>query len=202
MLSDRRTRPRHLRRRVADLGATSTVLVIDDLQWADQGTIDMLRFVLRRIHRCPLFIVGVAREEEVLRRTRCGRCSPTSLGERAPGEFGAPHPRRRTGAGGRTTIDSAWLHRITGGNAFFVTGCSTIQPGTYPPRCEMWCWRTVGLDAEAGICSTPDCYSQRFPTSLLPDLGVTLPTLRGFTTHLIRRSSRGVAFGMTCAGWH
>jgi hypothetical protein len=47
--------------RLCDPLATATVLVIDDLQWADQGTINMLPFVLRRTHRCPLLVVGIAR---------------------------------------------------------------------------------------------------------------------------------------------
>jgi hypothetical protein len=32
-----------------DLKTAPSVLVLDDLHWADQGTIDLLRFVLRRI---------------------------------------------------------------------------------------------------------------------------------------------------------
>ena len=86
----------------AELGSSPTVLVIDDLQWADQGTIDMLRFVLRRIHRCPLLVIGIAREDEVHpahpMRTLARR--RRSVGERAPGESGAAQPRRRARAGG------------------------------------------------------------------------------------------------------
>ena len=85
----------------ADLGASPTVLVMDDLQWADQGTVDMLRFVLRRVHRCPLLVIGIAREEEIQHRAPDADATGRhrSVGERSPGESGAAQPRRCAGAG-------------------------------------------------------------------------------------------------------
>ena len=40
-----------------DLSAAPTVLVLDDLQWADQATIDLLRFILRRITRSRSLVI-------------------------------------------------------------------------------------------------------------------------------------------------
>ena len=48
-----------------DLRTAPSVLVLDDLQWADQGTIDLLRFVLRRIGQTHSLVVGILRDEEV-----------------------------------------------------------------------------------------------------------------------------------------
>ena len=48
-----------------DLRTAPSVLVLDDLQWADQGTIDLLRFVLRRIGQTRSLVVGILRDEEV-----------------------------------------------------------------------------------------------------------------------------------------
>src|SRR5262245_24624772 len=39
-----------------DLNAVPSVLVIDDLHWADQGTVDLLRFVLRRVRRSTTLV--------------------------------------------------------------------------------------------------------------------------------------------------
>ena len=42
-----------------------SVLVVDDLHWADQGTIDLLRFLLRRIRTTRSLVVGALRDDEV-----------------------------------------------------------------------------------------------------------------------------------------
>src|SRR3954471_20471441 len=47
------------------LGAEPSLLVVDDLHWADQGTIDLLRFLLRRIGSTRSLVVGAMREDEV-----------------------------------------------------------------------------------------------------------------------------------------
>ena len=50
-----------------ELRAQPTVLVVDDLHWADQGTIDLYRFLLRRARQTPLLMIGIARDDEVER---------------------------------------------------------------------------------------------------------------------------------------
>jgi DNA-binding CsgD family transcriptional regulator/tetratricopeptide (TPR) repeat protein len=56
--------------------------------------------------------------------------------------------------------------------------------------------RTVGLDAGAwDLLNLLSCSPEAIPDRLLADLGITQPTLRRLhDAHLIRRSSRGVAF--------
>ena len=48
-----------------DLRTAPSVLVLDDLHWADQGTIDLLRFVLRRVAQTRSLAVGIVRDDEV-----------------------------------------------------------------------------------------------------------------------------------------
>ena len=39
--------------------------MVDDLHWADQGTVDLLRFVLRRVRRSPSLVILTARHDEI-----------------------------------------------------------------------------------------------------------------------------------------
>lgn len=183
----------------ADLGATPTVLVIDDLQWADQGTIDMLRFVLRRVHRRPLLVIGIAREEEV-HPTHPMRTLLGDVARSASARLISLAPLSLEGVrqlAGDRDIDSRWLHEKTGGNPFFVTEMLDHPVGDLPTTVrDAVLGRTVGLDEDAwDLLNLLSCSPEAIPDALLVDLGVSLPTLRRVhDAHLIRRSSRGVAF--------
>ena len=48
-----------------ELKAHPTVLVIDDLHWADQATVDLLRVVLRRIRQTTSLVIGIVRDDEI-----------------------------------------------------------------------------------------------------------------------------------------
>src|SRR6185436_7631520 len=48
-----------------DLRTAPSVLVLDDMHWADQGTIDLLRFVLRRVSQTQSLAIGIVRDDEV-----------------------------------------------------------------------------------------------------------------------------------------
>ena len=43
----------------------STVLVLEDLHWADEATLDMLALLARRIGRVPALVIGTYRDDEV-----------------------------------------------------------------------------------------------------------------------------------------
>ena len=182
-----------------DLGAEPTILVIDDLHWADQGTIDLLRFVLRRIHRRPLLVLGMARAEEV------GTSHPlrmllADIARSGSARLVALQPLSPDGVrelvAGRP-VDVEWLHRTTGGNAFFVTEMLDHAGGDLPTTVrDAVLGRTVGLDeCEWDILNLLSCAPEAIPDYLLARLGVTLPSLRRLhDAHLIRRTPRGVAF--------
>lgn len=99
---------------------TPTIAVMEDLHWADEATLDLLRFVGRRIGDTPSVLLGSMRIEEVatplravlgdlatsgLRRIRVDPLSPDAVRE-----LGAGHP-----------VDPDELYRVTGGNPFYVT---------------------------------------------------------------------------------
>jgi hypothetical protein len=183
----------------ADLGAEPTIFVIDDMHWADQGTVDLLRFVLRRIHRRRLLVIGMSRDEEVdtahpLRTLLADVARSASaclitmwpLSRHAVRELAADR-----------AVDVDWLHRSTGGNAFFVTEMLDCQEGDLPTSVrDVVLGRTVGLDESAwDVLNLLSCSPEAIPDHLLPSLGVTLDPLRRLhDAHLVRRTPRGVAF--------
>jgi DNA-binding CsgD family transcriptional regulator/tetratricopeptide (TPR) repeat protein len=111
------------RRFIKALEPPDTVVLLDDLQWADEATLDVVRFIGRRIHTTSALVVGAFRVDEV------GNDHPLRvvLGQLAT----SPAVRRihleglSRGSVARlcelTDLDPAELHARTNGNPFFVT---------------------------------------------------------------------------------
>ena len=182
-----------------DLRTAPSVLVLDDLHWADQGTIDLLRFVLRRVSQTRSLIIGIVRDDEV------GVTHPMRalLGDvaRSPRADALSMPPLSVQAVqdlvGQSPVDPAWLHRVTGGNAFFVCEMLDHHGDDLPTTVrDAVLARTSGLDPAAwDLLNLLTCSPGAIPDHLLADLGVTLPASRALAdAGLIRRSSRGVAF--------
>lgn len=185
-----------------DLRTAPSVLVLDDLQWADQGTIDLLRFVLRRVSQTRSLAVGIIRDDEL----GVGHPLRVLLGDaaRSTRAGSLPLPPLSLAAVERLTgdsaVDPAWLHRVTGGNAFFVCemlehdrASDTDLPTTVRDAVLA---RTSDLHAAAwDALNLLTCSPGAVPDRLLADLGVTLPALRALSdAGLIRRTPRGVTF--------
>jgi DNA-binding CsgD family transcriptional regulator len=104
-------------------GPKTALVVFEDVQWADQATLDLLRYLGRRIERLPAVIVATYREEDA------GAGTPLALmlGDLATASSVqriclGPLSEHATGilAAG-TGTDAAELHRRTAGNPFFIT---------------------------------------------------------------------------------
>jgi DNA-binding CsgD family transcriptional regulator len=186
-----------------DLRTQPSILVIDDLHWADQGTVDLMRFLLRRARTAPLLTVGIARDDEV------GISHPLRglLGDVAR----SPHAQTLvlspltvhavTTLVGDRDVDPEWLHQVTGGNAFFVCEMldhSSDHDGADLPTTvrDAILARTADLSVPAwDLLNLLTCAPGSIPDHLLADLGVTLPALRALDdAKLIKRDARGVAF--------
>ncbi|MET0535611.1 MAG: AAA family ATPase [Steroidobacter sp.] len=120
----------------AFLGAIAkpAVVVIEDLHWADDATLDFLRHVGRRIERTHTLLIGSFRNDEV------GADHPLRmvLGDLAT--YGARHlmlaPLSIAALKlliGERNIDAAVLHAATGGNPFFATEVLAAGAGAAPP---------------------------------------------------------------------
>jgi DNA-binding CsgD family transcriptional regulator len=99
------------------------VWVIEDAHWADGATLDLLRFVARRIESLPLLLVVSYRDEEL------GEQHPLTV---ALGDMASCSALTRVGLGplsrqavavlaAGSGLNADQLHRVTGGNPFFVT---------------------------------------------------------------------------------
>ena len=109
------------------------LLIFEDVHWADEATLDLLRYLARRAHTFHALILVTYRDEDVVaghplrqvlgdaatgagvRRVDLAPLSPSAVaslaGHRASGDADAAVP----------PIDTAELFRVTGGNPFFVT---------------------------------------------------------------------------------
>ena len=110
------------------------VLLLDDLHWADEATLDALRFVGRRIETTRALVVGTFRDDEV------GRQHPLRV---VVGDLATSHAVRRlplarlseaavAELARGTALDGVELHRRTGGNPFYVTEVVASAPEVIP----------------------------------------------------------------------
>ena len=113
---------RALLRQVSEPG-TLDVVVVEDAHWADEATVDLLRFLGRRLADATVLLVVTYREEDLAAgdplRAALGdlvRQRSTRRIELAP--LSADAVRRLAGSSG---LDAAALYRLTGGNPFYVT---------------------------------------------------------------------------------
>jgi DNA-binding CsgD family transcriptional regulator/tetratricopeptide (TPR) repeat protein len=101
----------------------TTLLVLEDLHWADEGTLDVLRLLAPRMDEVPLLLVVSYRDDEL------GPWDPVRV---LIGELGASHAIRRVRLSPLSPsavaamaepfgADAAELYRRTDGNPFFVT---------------------------------------------------------------------------------
>jgi len=99
------------------------ILVIEDIHWADDGTVDLLRFLSRRIERLPVLIIATVRSDDQLANNQLR----PFLGElaRTPGYVRiALSPLSRAAVEamvGDRPIPVDVLLKRTAGNPFFVT---------------------------------------------------------------------------------
>jgi DNA-binding CsgD family transcriptional regulator/tetratricopeptide (TPR) repeat protein len=99
-----------------------TVLVVEDIHWADDATLDVLGYAARRIEPLGAVLVLTCRDEEIDVGHPLSRFLGVLVGTPLQRLTLAPLSQdavRRLCAGTRADADT--LHRVTGGNPFFVT---------------------------------------------------------------------------------
>lgn len=111
------------------------VLLLDDLHWADEATLDAIRFVGRRIEATRALVVAAYRDDEIgpehPLRVLVGDLATSAAVRRLPLAGLSAASVRRLAEG--TELDAVELHRQTGGNPFFVTEVIAGAPASLPP---------------------------------------------------------------------
>jgi DNA-binding CsgD family transcriptional regulator/tetratricopeptide (TPR) repeat protein len=114
--------------------AAPAVLVIEDLHWADEATVDALRFLARRASLARALVVATYRDDGLDPRTPAGMLV---------GELATVHGVRRIHleplsiAGVAALLDGTEhdpvpVHAVTAGNPFFVCELRAAPAGTIP----------------------------------------------------------------------
>ena len=192
--------PHEIHRALLDaLTARSVLLVVDDLQWADEATIDLLRFLLRRIAGTRSLILATYRADEPdpqpALRALLGDVARTPSATRV--ELDPLSVAAVTTLVGARHIDPAHLHRLTRGNSFFVTEVVSQDGDALPVSVrDAVLARTAGLDPGArDLADLLACAPGAVPDTLLPALGVGIGPLRTLdTAGLIARDRRGITY--------
>jgi DNA-binding CsgD family transcriptional regulator/tetratricopeptide (TPR) repeat protein len=99
------------------------IVVVEDVHWADEATLDVLRIVARRVETLPVLVVATYRNDELARlhplRSLLGELR---FGERVARIDVEPlSPEAVAALAASHQLDAEDLYRKTNGNAFFVT---------------------------------------------------------------------------------
>jgi DNA-binding CsgD family transcriptional regulator/tetratricopeptide (TPR) repeat protein len=113
----------------------STIIVLEDLHWADEATLDAMSLLGRRIEAIPALLIASYRDDELdrahplrrllgeLRNTRSiRRLTVPPLSPEAVATLAAPHG-----------LEVPALHHATAGNPFFVTEVIAAPSADIPP---------------------------------------------------------------------
>ncbi len=99
------------------------VIVIEDIHWADEATLDLMRFLTRRIRAAPVLLIATYRDDSL---------APSSPLRIALGDLAANRWTRRLELpplsveavrtmAAETDLDADQLYQLAGGNPFYVT---------------------------------------------------------------------------------
>jgi DNA-binding CsgD family transcriptional regulator/tetratricopeptide (TPR) repeat protein len=149
------------------------VIVIEDIHWADEATLDLMRFLTRRIRTAPVLVIATFRDDWL---------APSSPLRLALGDLAARRWARRlelpplsaeavrTMAAG-TGLDAGQLYQLTGGNPFYVTEVLAAGAHGVPLSArDATLSRTGRLSDEARqVLETAALMGVRIDARLLPD---------------------------------
>lgn len=111
-----------------------SVLVLEDLHWADEATLDVLRLLTRRVDSVPVLLVATYRDEQ-LHRTHPLRIVLGELPSREQVtrmELTGLSLQSVAALADTSAVDAEELYARTGGNPFFVTEALAAETELVP----------------------------------------------------------------------
>ena len=174
-------------------GGPPKVLVLEDVHWADEATLDVLAVLAGRVGVAPVLVLASYRDDELDRSEqlrfvlgelvrRPGRLKVEPLSPAGVAELAEPHG-----------VDGLELHGRTGGNPFFVTEVLAAGGGERVPDTV----RDAVLARAARLCAP----ARRLlgAVAIVPGQ-VELWLLESLAEELVDRLEECVASGMLVAG--
>ncbi len=129
-----------------------TVLAIEDVHWADEATLDLLRFVGRRLRDAPALLLVTYRDDGLVAddplRVALGELSTQRTTRRL--DLPPLSPSAVATLADGTGVEANTLHTLTGGNPFFVTEVLHAAVGGLPTSVrDAVLARVAGLSTDA-----------------------------------------------------
>jgi DNA-binding NarL/FixJ family response regulator len=112
-----------------------TIVVLEDVHWADEATLDVLRLLARKVDRAAVLVLVTYRDDG-LDRTHPLREVVGELATRAAVDRLSIEPLSQDAVemlAADAEVDAGELYRKTGGNPFFVTEVLAAGNGAIPP---------------------------------------------------------------------
>jgi DNA-binding CsgD family transcriptional regulator/tetratricopeptide (TPR) repeat protein len=116
-------------------GRRPAIVVLEDVHWADEATLDALRLLARKVDRAAVLIL-VTYRDDALDRMHPLRAVIGELATRAAVDRLRIEPLSEDAVemlAADAEVDAAELYRKTGGNPFFVTEVLAAGNGAIPP---------------------------------------------------------------------
>ena len=136
------------------------LLLFEDVHWADEASLDLIRLLARRIDQLRILLLASYRDDEIGPshpiRVLLGDLAGVSGAHRCPVEPLSPRGVARLAAGRGLDVDE--LYRVTGGNAFLRdrgVGDRRGRDATAKRRQAFWparCWMGSKLCGTHSSC--------------------------------------------------
>lgn len=132
-LVEGRAKPYEVAAAIMRVLRTPTILVVEDLNWSDEATLDVMRLLGRRLEAVPALVIGTYRDDEL------DRAHPLRivLGDLSEGADRLGIEPLSTVAVAKLAVhhgvNAEELYRKSGGNPFFVTEALASGESEIPP---------------------------------------------------------------------
>ena len=130
-----------------------TAVVVEDLHWADEATLDWLTFLARRLTSRPVLVLGTYRGEELTAGSPLRSALAAIATQRGTRRMTLPPLSRASVerlAERRGHPDGKRVFDLSGGNPFYVAELLATPDGSVPPTVtDVVLGRTARLDPEA-----------------------------------------------------